>query len=176
MTVHDYTRLPEGPPHYQLVQGRFHMSPAPNRFHQQIVGQIYRTIANFLETHPLGTVYISPIDVYLTDIDVYQPDIAYVSKARAAILSDRGIEGAPDLLVEVLSPGTDALDKGTKRDIYARTGVKELWLVDPATLTVQIFGLQEDADTPRISYDSQAQITTPLIPGLVLRAAEVFKR
>lgn len=176
MTVHDYRLMPEAGPRYQLVQGRFYMSPAPNRFHQQIVLNIAYLIRHFLKDNPIGQVYISPFDVFLTDIDAYQPDVLYVSNANAVILTDAGAEGPPDLAIEVLSPKTAYLDKGTKRDVYARTGVKELWMIDPATLKVSVYRLQTDADTPEASYDAQAEFTSPLLPGLTIQCADIFRK
>jgi hypothetical protein len=82
MTVHDYRMMPETGPRYQLVQGRFYMSPAPNRFHQQIVGNIYHLFRTFLDARPVGEAYPTPFDVYLTEIDVYQPDVLFVSNEK----------------------------------------------------------------------------------------------
>jgi Uma2 family endonuclease len=176
MTVADYRQMPETGPRYQLVQGRFYMSPAPNRFHQQIVMNIAYLLRRFLEDHPIGEVYISPFDVYLTENDAYQPDVLYVSNANKGILTDQGAEGAPDLAVEVLSRKTSFLDLGTKRDVYARTGVIELWIADPEALTVAIYRLQEDGDTPAATYDARAEFSSALLPGLIVRVADVFKR
>lgn len=176
MTVHDYRLMPETGPRYQLVQGRFHMSPAPSRFHQQIVVNVLYLIRHHLKDNPIGFVYVSPFDVYLTDIDAYQPDVLYVSNANAAILTDAGAEGPPDLAIEVLSPKTAYLDKGSKRDVYARTGVKELWLIDPDKLLVSVYRLQKDADTPEASYDAQAEFASPLLPGVTIQCAEIFRK
>ncbi len=176
MTADDYRQMPETGPRYQLVEGRFHMSPAPNRYHQQIVGTIYHLMRRFLEDHPIGEVYVSPFDVYLTENDVYQPDVIFVSRSNSAILTAAGAEGPPDLAVEVLSKGTAFLDVGTKRSVYAQTGVKELWIVDPEAMNVQVYRLAVDANAPEATYDSQAQFSSHLLPGLVLRVAEIFKR
>jgi len=176
MTVDDYRQMPETGPRYQLVQGRFYMSPAPNRFHQQIVLNVAVSLRMYLRANPIGEVYVSPFDVYLTDIDAYQPDVVYVGNASKGILTEQGAEGAPDLTVEVLSPKTSFLDLGGKRDVYARTGVKELWIVDPQGLTVAVYLLQADADVPNATYDSTAEFTSPLLPGLIVRVADVFKR
>src|SRR3954471_25074171 len=176
MTVADYRQMPETGPRYQLVQGRFYMSPAPNRFHQQIVMNIAYLLRRFLEDHPIGEMYISPFDVYLTENDAYPPDVLYVSNANKGILTDQGAEGAPDLAVEVLSRKTSFLDLGSKRDVYARTGVIELWIADPEALTVAIYRLQEDGDRPVATYDAQAEFSSVLLPGLIVRVADVFKR
>lgn len=152
------------------------MSPAPNRFHQRIVVNLVHLIQSFLDDHPIGEVYVSPFDVYLTENDAYQPDVLYVSNANKGILTDQGAEGAPDLAIEVLSRKTSFLDLGSKRDVYARTGVIELWIADPETLTVALYRLQEDRDTPAATYDLQAEFSSSLLPGLIVRVADVFKR
>lgn len=176
MTIHDYRMMPETGPRYQLVQGRFYMSPAPSRFHQHIVVNVLYLIRDYLKSNPIGVVYVSPFDVYLTDIDAYQPDVLFVSNANAAILTDSGAEGPPDLAVEVLSPKTAFLDKGSKRDVYARTGVKELWMIDPAALKVAVYRLQKDANTPEATHDANAEFASPVLPGLTIRCEEIFKK
>src|SRR5688572_4981043 len=122
LTVHDYRELPEGPPYYQLIEGDLEMSPAPNRTHQVILRNITFILFEYLQRKPAGEFYFAPFDVFLTELNVYQPDLVYISKDRSSILTDAGLEGAPDLAVEILSPKTAKLDKGVKRTIYARTG------------------------------------------------------
>src|ERR1700722_13506557 len=141
---HDYQEMPEGPPYYQVIEGDLIMSPSPNIYHQEILGRIYSLISQFLDKHPLGKVYFAPVDVFLGDINVYQPDILFISNQRRSIITGQGIEGAPDLVVETLSPSTARYDKGSKRKIYARFGVKELWLVGPDERTVQVYFLPQD--------------------------------
>ncbi len=151
------------------------MSPSPNIYHQAIVGRIYAALLQFLEKKPLGQVFVAPLDVFLTEVNVYQPDIIFVSNRRRSILTEHGLEGAPDLAVEVLSPGTAGFDKGSKRKVYARTGVKELWLVDAEANLIHVYQLFKDAETPAATYDEKAVFTSPLLPGLRLKAASIFK-
>src|SRR6266576_6571881 len=102
------------------------MAPAPDRLHQDVLGNLYVIIRGHLERFPLGSVHLAPSDVHLTDLNVYQPDLYYVTSARKAILTRRGARGAPDLVVEILSPKTAKLDTGLKREVYARSGVEEM--------------------------------------------------
>src|SRR5437764_104037 len=106
VTRHDYQEMPQGPPYFQVVQGDLVMSPSPQMFHQEIAGRIHSLILRFLEKHRIGEVFIAPLDVFLSDVNVYRPDVSFVSNARRSILTEHGLEGAPDLVVEVLSPGT----------------------------------------------------------------------
>jgi Uma2 family endonuclease len=174
-TVADYMGLPEHGPRYQLIEGELYMAPAPNRHHQSISGRIEFALGKYLERHPIGEIYHAPFDVELTDINVYQPDIAFFSNARRAYLTEHGAEGAPDLVVEILSPKTAKLDIGTKREIYARTGVTELWIVEPETRMVKVYRLQKNAATPHVTLGEDKVLTTPLFPGLKIRLKKIFE-
>ena len=175
VTRHDYQEMPEGPPYFQLIEGELVLSLSPKMFHQDIAGRIYAMILQFLEKKPLGEVFISPLDVFLSDVNVFQPDVIFVSNARRSILTEHGIEGAPDLVVEILSPGTARYDKGSKRKIYARTGVKELWIVDPELKSIQVYHLTRNAETPAATHDASVVFKSALLPGLKIKTAAIFK-
>jgi Uma2 family endonuclease len=156
ITRADYEGMPEGPPYFQVIEGDLVMSPSPRTVHQIIAGRIYSLMLRFLEKHPLGEVFITPLDVFLNDVNVYQPDVIFVSSRRKSIITEQGIEGAPDLVVEILSPGTARFDKGSKRKVYARTGVKELWMVDPGAKTIQVYLLAGASESPAATYGDKA--------------------
>jgi len=151
------------------------MSPSPETYHQSIAGCIYSQILRFLEKKPIGEVFIAPLDVFLTDVNIYQPDVVFVSNRRRSMITEHGIEGAPDLVVEILSPGTARFDKGSKRKIYGRTGVRELWLVDPVARLLHVYDLSRNPESPAMTHNEKAVFTTPLLPGLRLRASSIFK-
>jgi Uma2 family endonuclease len=174
ITRYDYEGLPEGPPYHQVIEGNLLMSPSPTLYHQRIVGRLHALLFAFLARHPLGEVFVAPLDVFLTDVNVYQPDVIFVSSERKCIISADGIEGAPDLVVEVLSPATARLDKGSKRKVYARTGVRELWLVDPEARWIQVFDFATDAETPVRTVGPKGMLTSELLPGLRLRAVDIL--
>jgi Uma2 family endonuclease len=136
-TYADYEKLPEHPA-YQLIDGDLVMTPAPTPYHQEILGRMYTTLREFVQHHKLGIVLPSPIDVYLTETETYQPDIVFVSKERMEIIGEKKIEGPPDLLVEILSPGTAYYDLIHKNRIYDTSGVKEYWIVDPQEATIEV--------------------------------------
>ena len=175
ITRYDYQEMPDGPPYYQVIEGDLIMSPSPNTFHQQIAGRIFALLWQFLDKNMIGEAFIAPLDVFLSDINVYQPDVIFISNQRCSIVTGKGIEGAPDLVVEILSPGTSGDDKGSKRKIYARSGVQELWLVDPETTRIQVYHLAKSADTPATTYRENAVFKSALLPGLKFRAARIFK-
>jgi Uma2 family endonuclease len=176
LTVEDYRLLPETGPRYQLVEGELIMAPAPNRYHQDISGNIYFILREYLEKHPIGRLYEAPFDVYFDQSNAHQPDIIFVSKANYAILTDAGADGAPDFIVEILSAKTAYLDKKPKRQVYARSGVKELWLVDPDAKTIHVYFLQENASQPTASYSEKDTFTSPHFPGLKISGKKIFKQ
>ena len=129
-TVKDYQQLPEGAP-YQLINGKLIMSPSPNRIHQKLIGRIHAMILGHCDKTKIGDVYIAPSDVYLDDENVVQPDIYFVSNANLSILTDAGAEGAPDMIIELLSPSNAYYDLRAKLQLYEKYGVKEYFIVDP---------------------------------------------
>lgn len=176
LTVTDYLATPAGQ-RYQLIEGElYQMAPAPNLFHQDIVGKVYRLLADHVEKHRLGRVFIAPCDVYLSDHNVVQPDVLFVSTALASILATDGVHGAPELVVEVVSPSTAQLDKTAKRRVYARTGVKEFWLIDPVLLQVHLYDFARDPAKAVRILDEDESFGSALLPGLTIAAADVFKR
>ena len=126
LTAADYRLLPETGPRYQLIEGDLKMAPAPNRFHQDISLNIVLIHAPHVREKQIGKLYEAPFDVYLDDENVFQPDIVFVSNERSDILTDAGAEGAPDLVIEILSKRTRKIDAGVKLKVFARSGVREL--------------------------------------------------
>src|ERR1700756_2966294 len=176
LTVVEYRNLPETGPRYQLIEGDLYMAPAPNRFHQDISRNLEMTLANYLSAHPIGVLYDAPFDVYLTDIDVFQPDLLIVLNENRRILTDAGAEGAPDLVVEILSPKTRQLDLVNKKRIYARMGVKELWIIDPEAGTVAAYRFEQDPADPVSIWTEDETAASPLLPGFSIRVASIFRR
>jgi Uma2 family endonuclease len=135
-TLADYEMLPEGAP-YQLIAGDFVMSPAPIPYHQKSVGRIYALLDAFVEEHLLGETFLSPIDVYFDESDAYQPDIIFIATQRLGIIGEKNIQGAPDIIVEVLSSNAKH-DLVEKKDVYEASGVKEYWIVDPERKSIDV--------------------------------------
>jgi Uma2 family endonuclease len=176
MTADDYRALPEDGRQYQLIEGDLVVSPAPNRFHQDIVLNICRPLADYADSHG-GAVYLAPFDVFLDELNVLQPDVLYVGPERAAgVLVDEGAHAAPDLAVEVLSPSTATRDKTIKRSIYARHGLKELWLVDPLLRQIQVYRLQEDPAKPVEVLEDFEVLRSTHFDGLEIPGEAVFRQ
>jgi len=177
-TVADFMAIGEGPPYAELIDGEIIMAPSPFRHHQQVTLNLALALRNHLEaTDLVGKVYIAPFDIHLGEHDVLCPDLCYFSPDRLHFLSERGAEGAPDLAIEVLSPSTARRDRKVKREIYARHGVRELWLVSPDVETIEVFdfGMRLDEPVAVLENGTHPAIATALLPGLDIPLARVFR-
>ncbi len=145
LTYKDYEALPADGRRYELHDGELSVTPAPSPRHQEISGNLNEILRGHVKTRGLGKVFYSPIDCILSDITVVQPDLVYLDPSRLALLSNRGIEGPPTLVVEILSPSTTEIDRSTKRQVYARHGVPYYWIVDPEARVVEAYVLSEGA-------------------------------
>ena len=175
MTAEGYFKRPQGPPYYELIDGDLYMSPSPLRLHQRIVLRLAYELQGFLEDHPLGEVNVAPSDVVFSEEAVLNPDLYYVRNERREILTEQGALGAPDLVVEILSPSTATRDLGRKREIYAESGVEEFWVVSPKTQTIDVYRLREKADEPVVVLAMGQVLTSALFPGWSLAVADVFR-
>jgi Uma2 family endonuclease len=176
LTVENYKLLPEAGPRYQLIQGDLYMAPAPNRFHQEISRNLQFELHSYLKRNPIGKLFDAPFDVYLDQINVFQPDIIVVLNERLGILTEEGAEGAPELVVEILSPRTRRLDLVNKKKEYARAGVKELWFIDPEPRAITIHKFASDGVEKIRSVNEEETLSTDLLPGFNLAAKTIFER
>ena len=172
----DYVNLPESENRrHELIEGDLHMVPSPGPSHQDVVFALSRALHAFVEEKRLGKVMIAPLDVVLSDEDVLQPDIMFVSTQRLSIITDRNINGPPDLVVEVLSPATAGRDRTIKRAMYLRFGVREYWIVDPAMRTVEVLRAGAlEFETVRI-YSEGAAAGSPVLDGLRVEVNSIFE-
>jgi Uma2 family endonuclease len=131
----DYEGLADEP-RCELILGRFYVSPSPSTLHQVAVAALWRLLDPIARAAG-GMALFAPLDVTLADHSVVLPDLIYVSAARRHILRER-VEGAPDLLVEVLSPGTARRDRGEKLALYAASGIREYWIVDSGERQIEL--------------------------------------
>jgi Uma2 family endonuclease len=137
----DYAALPDDGRRYEILDGELSVTPAPGSAHQIILARLFRVIDSYVEARGLGLSLFAPLDVILADSSIVQPDLVYLANDRMDRVRPRGIEGAPTLLVEVLSPGTSAVDRVRKYELYARYGVLFYWLVDPHVRVVEAYRL-----------------------------------
>jgi Uma2 family endonuclease len=135
-----YQLLPEGTS-VQLINNQFVMSPSPSVKHQKLLLTIARKIQQWTDSKKLGDVMIAPLDVHFDEKEVYQPDILFISNEKAGIIFENAIYGAPDLVIELLSPSNANFDLHQKKDIYFKKKVREYWVIDSATKEVTGFEL-----------------------------------
>ena len=178
LTYDDFVLFPDDGKRHELIDGEHYVTPSPNTRHQQVCGNIYWLIRSYLEQHPIGRVLFAPYDIVFSQFDVVEPDLLYVSHARAAeVITEKHGRGAPELVVEIASDGTRKRDDTIKRRLYERGGVSEYWIVDPKIDAVRIYrrGPAGRARGMELSREAGDALTTPLLPGLELRVADIFK-
>ncbi len=173
-TVKDYMSTPEGA-RYQLLDGEMILAPSPTQKHQSLLANLYRLVYGFVAEAKLGRVWFAPLDVVLSNYDVAQPDLMFVSNERAGIVTEANVQGAPDLVVEILSPSTAEYDQGYKRALYARHEVREYWLVDPVAETVEVLVLDEEVLSPHRVFGTGQTLESPLLDGLSLELEDLFR-
>ena len=175
-TVDDYLARPDEYPRYELLEGEMVEIVSPTTRHQRILQRLFRVLDQHCATHGLGEVFVAPLDVILSRNVVVQPDILFISKARQAELIGERITGAPDLVIEILSPATSARDFNQKRKLYARHGVKEYWIVDPAPRdgTIEVQRLQGAVFSTLALFEKGQTLTSPMFEGLGVDVGQVF--
>ena len=173
-TYQDYLELPWDGKTYQVIKGELYVTPAPTTYHQKISINLASSIWNYIKKTDWGEIYYAPTDIIFSSTDVVQPDIVGISKDRMAIIKEEGIFGAPDLIIEILSPSTHAIDAKTKKALYERHGVFEYLLVYPEEKKVESFLLRKGKYTDPKTYLKDEQIDIASIPGLILHLKEVF--
>ncbi len=174
-TARDYRVMEDDGCRYEVIHGELLTAPAPNRFHQGISRNLCQFLFSYLRQNKIGKAYNAPFDVYLDDFNVVQPDVVFVANESACKLIPEGAEGAPDLVVEILSPSTSTRDLRDKRRLYADKGVREFWVISPETRQVQIYYLQQKADRPSVVLEEIDTLGTDLLPGLEIPVGELFQ-
>lgn len=173
-TYEDYLRLPEDQ-RYELISGELVMVPAPKTKHQRISARLLRLLMNYVEEKDAGEIFPAPTDVYFDEETVVQPDILFISKERQATITEDNIKGAPDLVVEIVSPSSAYYDLVKKKKIYARFGVKEYWAVDPEEKTVEVYLPAADVYEVAQSLSEGDRLSSAVFPGLSIDLIELFK-
>ncbi|MGI9951819.1 Uma2 family endonuclease [Moorellaceae bacterium AZ2] len=172
-TYTDYRQLPEGAP-YQLIGGKLVLTPSPAPYHQIISVKLEFKMIAHVTSKDLGIVLHAPLDVYLEETETYQPDIIFIAQGRMDIIKEDKIEGAPDLVVEILSPSTAYYDLRHKYRVYEKSGVKEYWVVDPMEKSIQLFILGEGKFKLDQEIQVRGTIHSRVIEGFAVDAADLF--
>lgn len=177
LTYEDYCLLPDDGKRHEIIDGEEYMSPSPTASHQRIVQRLHLSLGPFVEEHAAGEVFVAPYDVILSDHDIVQPDVFFVSAERRDLVKERGLEGAPTLVAEVVSEGNRRHDEVRKRKLYARHGVPEYWVIDPALETVKVYRNPEGGYERAVeaSAEDEDTLTTPLLPDWTLPLTTLFR-
>lgn len=169
-----YANIPPDGKRYEVIDGELFVSPAPSSFHQTLSRRVQFALYEHIELAGRGHIFDAPIDVILSDIHIVQPDLALVLKNSMAKVVDRGIEGPPDLIVEILSPSTAKVDRSTKRSLYAASGVREYWLISPELEVVDVAISPESGLTQVTTFHASDTLSSTLLADFRLPLAPVF--
>ncbi len=173
-TYEDYCRLPEDGWRYEIIEGELTMTPAPQPLHQQCGLLLASEFLTFGKAHNAGEVYMSPIDVILPGLaSPVQPDVLFITTLRLGIVKNDRIEGAPDIIAEVLSPTSWLNDRRKKFEIYAKAGVPEYWIVDPKVRTIELLALHGSTYTLIGKYGVGEIVRSEVLPGFEVRVEEI---
>ena len=177
LTYDDFLLFPDDGKRHELIDGEHYEAPSPTLRHQRISKRLFAAIDNWLGKHPVGEIFYAPLDVILSDFDVVEPDLLYVSNQRAGdLLGGTHVRGAPDLVIEIGSPGTRQRDETIKQRLYEKSTVIEYWVVDPEIDVVRVYRRDGErfARAVELTREGDDLLTTPLLPGLQIALRDVF--
>jgi Uma2 family endonuclease len=178
LAYEDFLLFPDDGQRHELIDGEHYVTASPSTRHQRISGNLHWLMRSYLEEQPVGEVLYAPYDIVFSNFDVVVPDLIYLSHERAkTILTEKHASGAPELVIEIASKGTRKRDETIKRRLYDRSGVEEYWLADPKIDAIRVYR-RADAGYGRaieLSREKEDVLETPLLPGLRLPLALIFK-
>jgi Uma2 family endonuclease len=169
----DLRQIPPDRNRYELIEGELLVSAAPNIEHQRKAGNLFAELRAFVRQHDLGEVFIAPCDVVFDSTTVLEPDILFVSRARQSMVKAACIEGAPDLVVEIVSDSSRLIDRFVKRDRHAEFGVPEYWLLDPFEPRIEVLRLQEKKYRVAGVFGKGETLESPTFPGFRLSVSSL---
>ncbi|HSK70995.1 MAG TPA: Uma2 family endonuclease [Pyrinomonadaceae bacterium] len=178
ITIYDLEVLPDDGNIYELFEGELSVAKAPSLKHQELIIRLGTILTNYLDQNPVGRVWSTP-GVIFDEYNSAIPDLAYIAKERIPqIASGIHIIGAPDLIIEIMSPGSENVrrDQIVKRQTYARFGVKEYWIVEPVVEIVDISRLQNNILASVGVFRNADEISSPLLPDLSFTVKDLFRK
>lgn len=162
----------------ELINGELFVTPSPFTRHQRLVRRLAISLGNHLDLHPeQGEVFAAPLDVVMTPFDVVEPDLLVVLGDQLEILTEKNVRGAPGLVIEVLSRGTQKRDETLKRNLFDREGVREYWLVDPKRNQIAMYRRSAGSfvRATTLAAGTSETLTTDLLPGWSLAVDHLFR-
>ena len=176
LTYEDLLLLPDDGRRHELIDGNHFVTPSPSTRHQRILTRLLVLLDSYLNEADMGQVFPAPCDVVLSEFDVVEPDLIVVLKSNRDIVTEANIQGAPDLVIEILSPSTAGRDRGLKRKLYEKYGVQEYWIVDPAEETIEIHR-QAAGKLVLVGISPHHDILSPQnLPDLELDTESIFRK
>jgi Uma2 family endonuclease len=177
LTYDDFLSFPDDGRRHELIDGDHYVTPSPSERHQRISMELTLALGTYLKATGAGRAYYAPFDVVMSDHDVVEPDLLVVLSDQLDVLAEKHVRGAPAIVVEILSPGTRRRDETLKRQLYARAGVLEYWMVDPERETITVCrqttpGLLETA--AELTAAAGDVLTSPLLPGFSAGLNAIF--
>ena len=174
LTYPELRLMPDDGKRYELIDGEVFVTPSPNEKHQRVLGNLFLSFSSHARPGNLGRVYIAPFDVVFGEKTALQPDLLFVSAKRLGIIGPEYVLGAPDLVVEILSPYRQSYDRVTKLEQYALYGVTEYWIIDPIAESVEIYALVGSKYELKGVFAGDDNLQTPLLPGWEIAAGNLF--
>ena len=172
-TVEDVRALPDDGNRYETIGGELFVTPAPGIPHQTVLARLFAALWPYVEQHGLGRLWFAPVDVVFGPLTLVEPDLLFVSRLRLDILSERDVSGAPDLVVEAISPSTKRTDRGRKRALYQEGGVREYWIVDAELRQVEVWrpgAMAAEVQRERLTWQPE-----PAVEPLEIDIRALFK-
>jgi Uma2 family endonuclease len=175
-TYQEYRQLPEDGWRYEVIEGELVMTPPPAYQHQRASAKLHVAMANFCESRNLGEVYAAPIEVLLAPDTPVQPDLVFISASRLNdLIRDQGLAGAPDLIVEILSPSNWYIDRRDKFKLYEASGVREYWIVDPKAATIEVFVLRQGQYEALGKFGAGEAARSETLAGFEIAITQIIK-
>jgi Uma2 family endonuclease len=170
--VNDYLLLGEIKRPCQLIDGKLFRSATPHLSHQRISRNLFKIFDRILEGQ--GETFYAPIDLYIDNKNVFQPDLAYVSNKSKSGITNRGIEGLIEIVVEIISPSNSYTDRNQKKSSYLKFGINEYWIVDPGNKSIEIYSPEGGGEVPIFFLSEDGLVTSPLINKLHFELKDIF--
>lgn len=177
LTYDDFVKFPEDGMRHELIDGVHYVTPSPNLRHQDILGRLFMAMGTWLESNPIGKLYVAPLDVILSEFDVVEPDLLFVSNERAPeLLGGDWVTGAPDLVVEIGSKSTRTRDETLKLHLYEQVNILEYWIVDPTIDAIRVYRREGEryVNVQDLRLEGNGILETKILPGLSIPLAKVF--
>ena len=176
LTHDDFRGFADDGQRHEIIEGAHRATARPSTRHQTLLGRVHVEIELYLRNHPgTGRTLLAPLDMVLSKWDVVEPDLVFVAAAQDGIVTEKNVQGAPALVIEIASPETRKRDQGARRKLFDRAGVREYWIVDPDSTAVRVFRRPAHGSfDPAVDLKREDTLTSSLLPGLEIRLNELF--